>query len=76
MGTCIQKFSNQHTPFVVFVVVVVVVLFCLFFSYSVVVAVLSGISHVIHFKLFYRLVCRSHLDSQTIYAAEKKYLGR
>ena len=33
--TCIQKFSNRHTPFVV-----------VFFSHSVVVAVLSGISHV------------------------------
>ena len=34
--TCIQKFSNRHTPFVVVVL----------FSHSVVVAVLSGISHV------------------------------
>ena len=36
-GTCIQKFSNRHTPFVFFL---------FFFSHSVVVAALSGISHV------------------------------
>ena len=41
-GTCIQKFSNRHTPFVCLFVVV----FVFFFSHSVVVAALRGISHV------------------------------
>ena len=38
-GTCIQKFSNRYTPFVCLFV-------SFFFSHSVVVAALSGMSHV------------------------------
>ena len=56
-GTCIQKFSNRHTPFV------------FFFSHSVVVAALSGISHVacraqdIHFlKAFLSLRMQKPLE--------------
>ena len=60
IGTCIQKFSNQHA-------------LCFFITFRKDVAAWSWISHVapveaqmIHFEVFYHLVRKSLFDPQTI----------